>query len=120
MIVMNPNPNKETPEQELRQRAGSDELIEFMQASGFKLTSSEHNTYGFWFNEKDQMTVGLVQAEYMFKLFATHYKAREAEKREGLKATLQSMQKAGSTHSPFHYVFDINELMDFIASKESS
>lgn len=53
---------------ELRGRAGGSEVIAFMESNGFRLTSNEYNKFGFWFNEKDQMTEGLTQAAYMFNL----------------------------------------------------
>jgi hypothetical protein len=56
---------------ELRKRAGSDEVIAFMESHGFRLYSTEHNQYGCWFKEsKPQMTEGFQQAKYMYNLFA--------------------------------------------------
>lgn len=55
----------------LRERAGGSDVIAFMEANGFKLTVTKENDYGFWFNESNQMTIGLPQTSYMFALIRT-------------------------------------------------
>lgn len=64
-------------DKQLRDRAGGDKVISFMESNGFKLTQTKENSYGYWFKESEpQMTEGLSQARYMFGLIERYADAQ--------------------------------------------